>query len=194
MKKISSFRIFHFICRIAAASAFSVLREAEKTTILNLIAGIVPPDTGVITLPDGDVSVVFQEDRLLPWADTLHNVQLVLERSLPPKEAQAKALRHLKEVYLDDFAQKRPAELSRRDCAARASLARALAFGGSVLLLDEPFSGQDAQIKETLFPMFAKIKKDKTAGTGHPLSRGSRSARRHHPYPVRPPRPHHKNH
>ena len=55
---------------------------------------------------------------------------------------------------------KRPAELS-GGMRRRASLARALAFGGSVLLLDEPFSGQDAQIKETLFPMFAKIKKDK---------------------------------
>ncbi len=131
-----------------------------KTTLLNLIAGSVLPDTGSVSLPSGNVSVVFQEDRLLPWADALHNVQLVLEKSLPSKKAQEKALYFLKEVFLEDTADKYPAELS-GGMRRRVALARALAFGGSVLLLDEPFSGLDAQIKEALFLKFSQIKKEK---------------------------------
>lgn len=79
-----------------------------KTTLLNLIAGLVSPDTGQIVLPPGGISVVFQEDRLLPWVSALENVALVLEKNKTVKEARAQAMRALKEVYMEESADKRP--------------------------------------------------------------------------------------
>lgn len=131
-----------------------------KTTLLNLVAGIISPDAGQATLPPGDVSVVFQEDRLLPWASALENVALVLEKYLSPKEARARATRALGDVFMEESAKKRPPELS-GGMRRRVALARALAYGGSVLLLDEPFTGMDAQIKNKLFPLLSELKKEK---------------------------------
>ncbi len=131
-----------------------------KTTLLNLIAGIVSPDAGQITLPPGSVSVLFQEDRLLPWASALENVKIVLEKDFPPKEARARSLRALGDVFLEEAAKKHPSELS-GGMRRRVALARALAYGGSVLLLDEPFTGMDAKIKNELFPLLSELKKEK---------------------------------
>ena len=131
-----------------------------KTTLLNLILDLVPPDAGQIVLPPGEISVVFQEDRLFPWASARENVRIVLEKEMDFQKADARALSALKDMFLEDCASMRPSELS-GGMRRRVSLARALAYGGSVLLLDEPFSGMDAQIKDALFPMLARIKKEK---------------------------------
>lgn len=162
-KTFKEYEIFHhFSLRLpdCGCVCFFGPSGSGKTTLLNLIAGLISPDAGQIDLPPGDVSVVFQEDRLLPWASAQENVKLVLEKDLPPKEARAQALRALKAVFLEESAKKRPSGLS-GGMRRRVALARALAYGGCVLLLDEPFSGMDAQIKNALFPVLSELKKEK---------------------------------
>ena len=130
-----------------------------KTTLLNLIANLELPDTGKISRSDAAISVVFQEDRLLPWVSAQENIKLVLENKYASsKEALKIAKDWLAAVFLEESAAKKPAELS-GGMRRRIALARALAFGGSALLLDEPFTGMDAQIKSALFPLMSGLKK-----------------------------------
>ena len=129
-----------------------------KTTLLNLLAGIIPPDAGSIELiPKGNISYAFQEDRLLPWINAVDNVKLVIQDK---KNADEAAIHWLREVSLADMADKTPGELS-GGMRQRVSLARAFAYGGSVLLLDEPFQGIDAQIKSGLISSLSKMKTEK---------------------------------
>ncbi len=132
-----------------------------KTTLLNLIANLDCPDAGELSLPEGDISIVFQEDRLLPWVSAQENIKLVLENKYASsKEALRVSKDWLSMVFLEESASKKPAELS-GGMRRRVALARALAFDGSALLLDEPFTGMDAQIKNAIFPLMAAIKKEK---------------------------------
>lgn len=113
---------------------------AGKTTLLRLLAGRLAPASGTVTgLTGKRVSMVFQEDRLLPWQTALENVALVRDGS----EAEAREL--LAALSLQAEAEQRPAALS-GGMQRRVALARALNFGGDVLLLDEPFKGLDAAL------------------------------------------------
>ena len=105
-----------------------------KTTLLRLIAGLLTPEAGEITGVPERVSFLFQEDRLLPWASALKNVELVCPR--------ARALEMLTALGLEEKADKRPPRLSGGE-RRRVALARALCADGSLLLLDEPFKGMD---------------------------------------------------
>jgi ABC-type nitrate/sulfonate/bicarbonate transport system ATPase subunit len=117
-----------------------------KTTFLRLLAGLDEPDAGRIEgLDRGDVSMVFQEDRLLPWLSALENLSAVLPD-------RATACHWLELVQLADFADHYPAELS-GGMKRRIALARGLAFPSSLLLLDEPFQGVDAEMRRTLYPL-----------------------------------------
>lgn len=129
-----------------------------KTTLLNLLAGMIAPDSGSIEfMPGSKLSYVFQEDRLLPWINAADNVKLVIQDKKKPQES---ALHWLKQVSLEDVADKYPGELS-GGMRQRVSLARAFAYGGNILLLDEPFQGIDAQIKSALISLLNKMKTEK---------------------------------
>lgn len=115
-----------------------------KTTLLRLLAGLDLPDGGLIEGLNGlTVSMVFQEDRLLPWLTAAENIGVVLS------DRQA-ALSWLDQVRLADSAEQYPAELS-GGMKRRLALARALARPGGLMLLDEPFTGMDAELKTGLF-------------------------------------------
>ncbi len=115
-----------------------------KTTLLRLIAGLEKPDGGqIIGLTGKRVSYVFQEHRLFPWMTARENVAAVL-----PSQKQA-AGEWLERVGLKEGWEKRPDQLS-GGMKRRVSLARALAYGGDVLLLDEPFQGLDQHAVEAL--------------------------------------------
>ena len=107
-----------------------------KTTLLRVLAGLLPPATGTVNLPGRPV-LLFQEDRLFPRRTVREQVEAVL-----PKSRREEAERWLELAELADAAEKYPEELS-GGMARRTALARALAVEGEVLLLDEPFAGVD---------------------------------------------------
>jgi NitT/TauT family transport system ATP-binding protein len=128
-----------------------------KSTLLRLIAGLLPPDTGAITVgdrvvtgPDPRVGLVFQEPRLLPWRQALDNVAYPLELAGRPRaEREARARELMALVGLAGFEDALPAQLS-GGMAQRVALARALTLEPRVLLLDEPFGALDALTRDRL--------------------------------------------
>lgn len=121
-----------------------------KTTVLDIIAGISPADSGRVLGTEGrKMAYVFQEPRLLPWKTVLQNVEFVLPPEMSPEEKERRGMECLAIVELEAEASEFPAELS-RGMAQRVSLARALAADADILLLDEPFSGIDAALKERI--------------------------------------------
>jgi NitT/TauT family transport system ATP-binding protein len=117
-----------------------------KTTLLRLIAGLLKPDAGEITIrgntQEVEVSMVFQEPRLLPWKTVLENVSLPLAERMGKQAAREQARRFLRLVSLEDRTAARPGELSGGQ-QQRVNLARAFAFPADVLLMDEPFQSLD---------------------------------------------------
>ncbi|MBO4366147.1 MAG: ABC transporter ATP-binding protein [Clostridia bacterium] len=123
-----------------------------KTTLLRLISGLEKPDAGTVSV-DGRLSVVFQEDRLLPTRTAFENVYEVC------KDA-ALTRRLLARVGLSDAEKKIPSELS-GGMKRRVALARALAFPHDILLLDEPFSALDADRKEGILQLLKETEAGK---------------------------------
>ena len=128
-----------------------------KSTILNMIAGLIEPSSGTIAFADGqtrrprlDVGYLTQKETLLPWRDVLANVALPLEvRGVPRAERERRAHELLQTVGLQGTERRYPRELS-GGMARRASLARMLAADPAILLLDEPFGALDAQLRSDL--------------------------------------------
>lgn len=129
-----------------------------KSTLLRLVAGHIAPTSGVIGL-DGDrpdavrarkqIAWMAQNPALLPWKTVLENVQLprrVNLRHQPPAPAPEKLLRM---VGLADFAGAYPWTLS-GGMQQRVALARTLATGASLWLMDEPFAALDELTREVL--------------------------------------------
>lgn len=107
-----------------------------KTTLLRVLAGLLPPDSGEVRV-DGRPVLLFQEDRLFPRCPAQKQVEAVL-----PRDRRREARRWLELVELSDAGDKLPGELS-GGMARRLALARALAVEGDFYLLDEPFAGVD---------------------------------------------------
>lgn len=127
-----------------------------KSTLLRVIAGLLTPargavtlDAGAITGPDPRIGLVFQEPRLLPWRSAARNITYPLELAGWPPARRSERLAELADlVSLDPgVTGNRPSELS-GGTRQRVALARALALEPEVLLLDEPFSALDALSRE----------------------------------------------
>lgn len=118
-----------------------------KTTLLGLIAGLHKPQSGNVENTFEKIAYAFQEPRLFPWLTVKENLLAVMI------EKDDNALKTVNEclalVELDDSAEKYPAELS-GGMKSRASLARALVYGGDLVLLDEPFAALDEELRNTL--------------------------------------------
>lgn len=112
-----------------------------KTTLLNIIAGLLAPDSGKIELSDRRISYIFQEDRLLPWLTAEENITAAAGCS----KALAREL--LDEMELNGEYKTYPDELS-GGMKQRINIARALAFDSSFILMDEPFKGLDPVLRE----------------------------------------------
>ncbi len=129
-----------------------------KSTLLRLIAGLISPSRGEISVHAERTSYVFQEPRLLPTRSALQNVNVVLgdkKGTLPHAEAW------LNLTGLGDALDKRPAELS-GGMRQRVNIARALAYGGDLFLLDEPFQGIDEKRKSGLIDLLTEKTRGKT--------------------------------
>ena len=131
-----------------------------KTTLLNMIGGLIKPDSGQMEGFDGKrFSYVFQETRLLPWKTVEGNLDFVLDHSLPKEERKALTDNLLKMVKMEAFANYYPSQLS-GGMAQRVSIARAFAVSTDIILMDEPFSGIDINLKQTMLQHFLEIWKN----------------------------------
>lgn len=141
-----------------------------KTTLLKIIGGLIPWDTGEILIdhkpikgPGPDRGFVFQNFALLPWADVLRNVAFGLElRGVPEAEREQIARQLINDVGLAGFEHHHPRHLS-GGMQQRVGLARALAVNPETLLMDEPFGAVDAQtrriLQEDLLQLFEEHRK-----------------------------------
>jgi nitrate/nitrite transport system ATP-binding protein len=132
---------------------------AGKSTLISMIAGLVKPDSGEVTLdgrkvtgPGRDRGVVFQNYSLLPWLSVYQNVLLAVDQVFadwPKERKRAHAEKYISMVNLAPARDKRPSQLS-GGMRQRVAVARALAMDPDVLLLDEPLSALDALTRATL--------------------------------------------
>ena len=137
---------------------------AGKSTILNLISGMMLPDSGSIqilgkpiTIPNQDSVTVPQAYTCFPWRTVQGNVEFGLELQGKAKPDRSKiALEYLEKVGLADRASARPNELS-GGMQQRVAIARTLAMQPSIMLMDEPFGALDAQTRSDMQQMLLKV-------------------------------------
>jgi nitrate/nitrite transport system ATP-binding protein len=137
-----------------------------KTTLLSIMAGLLPPDEGSVEMdgapapgPGPARGVVFQSYALLPWLTVLENVQLAVdavEAARPRAERRERAREWVELVGLAHAQDLRPKQLS-GGMRQRVAVARALAMTPRILLLDEPLGALDALTRASLQMEIAQI-------------------------------------
>lgn len=135
-----------------------------KTTILRSIAGLLQPTSGTIMIGDNEVKgpgsdrgMVFQDFALFPWRTVKQNVQFGMEMAgVPKEEREERAMKYIKAVGLEKFADSRIHELS-GGMKQRVGIARALVMHPAITLMDEPFGALDAQTRNIMQDQLVKI-------------------------------------
>ncbi|MGK3112600.1 taurine ABC transporter ATP-binding subunit [Candidatus Pantoea formicae] len=138
-----------------------------KTTLLNLIAGFLPLESGSITLdgqavngPGAERGVVFQNEGLLPWRNVIDNVAFGLQLTgMAKAERHAIARRLIRKVGLEGAEERFIWQLSGGQ-RQRVGIARALAADPQLLLLDEPFGALDAFTREQMQTLLLTLWRD----------------------------------
>ena len=128
-----------------------------KSTILRLVAGLIMPTTGKITVdgkeitePSPERGMMFQKSTLFPWLTVKKNVEFGLKlKGLSKDEIEETAMKYIRMVDLEKFTNAYPKELS-GGMKQRVAIARAYAVNPEVLLMDEPFGALDAQTRTQL--------------------------------------------
>ena len=155
-----------FICLLGASGS-------GKTTLLRLLAGLEDPAAGRILWrgrpvsgPSLDRGIVFQEYSLFPWFRLRDNVALAVEKAVPglgKTEARERADEYLGMVGLREAAHKYPHELS-GGMRQRGAIARTLALGSPILLMDEPFGALDPANRLRLQDLLLDIWRGSSSG------------------------------
>lgn len=137
---------------------------AGKTTLFNIISGLIKADSGKIYLNDenisfvsGKISYMLQKDLLLPHKKVIDNVSLPLVlKGKSKKEARREADRYFKEFGLDGTQYNYPSQLS-GGMRQRAALLRTYLASNGAALLDEPFSALDAITKSNIHAWYLDV-------------------------------------
>jgi NitT/TauT family transport system ATP-binding protein len=129
-----------------------------KSTLLNIIGGLIRPTAGRVTvagkpvsgpLPQ-DMAFIFQESTLFPWYTIMENFHIALKfQRVPRAEWNDRAMTALEAVGMTAFADHFPSQLS-VGMRQRVNLARGIAMGTGILLMDEPFAALDEQTRMVL--------------------------------------------
>lgn len=147
-KSFGAKRVIHNLSYSFAPDAITCVigpSGCGKTTLLRMIAGLTPPDSGSIdNLPDR-CAMVFQEDRLIDHLSPLANISIVQPRSYP----QSRIRQALEAVGLGDAIAQPARELS-GGMQRRVSIVRALLYDAPLLLMDEPFKGLDVATRDAV--------------------------------------------
>lgn len=129
-----------------------------KSTLLRLVAGLLRPTRGQVSIfdvpviePRDEIGMVFQRPTLLPWLTVLENVTFPMRHKYGRVDARdiGRARELLEMVALTEFAGKRPGELS-GGMQQRVAIARSLLHDPDILLMDEPFSALDALTRDEM--------------------------------------------
>ncbi len=148
---------------------------AGKTTVMKLIAGLLAPDAGQVTLAGRSilhlppeqrgVVMVFQNPLLFPHLTVAENVGFGLRmRGLPTTEIRARVTEMLERTQLTGLGSRRPAELSGGQ-AQRVALARALVLKPDLLLLDEPLSSLDPTLRDDMRALILTLQRETAVTT-----------------------------
>ena len=130
-----------------------------KTTLLRLIAGLLSPSAGSISLPEGTrVGMMFQEARLMPWLTCEKNITLGMKN--PDRRAVSELLRL---VGLEGFGSAYPAQLS-GGMQQRTALARTLIREVDLILMDEPLAALDAFTRKQMQRELLRIQAERGYG------------------------------
>lgn len=128
-----------------------------KTTLLNIIAGLIKVDTCRIDgITKKDISYVFQEDRLIPWLTIKENLSISLKKYYSKEKLEEKINEILKIAGIQGIENRYPHELS-GGMKQRINIGRALGKPSKVILMDEPFKSLDYKTKYTIINEFMKI-------------------------------------
>ena len=142
------------------------LSGVGKTTLFNVIAGLISPSEGTvemngtdITGKSGNISYMLQKDLLLPFKTVIDNVSLPLViKGEKKKVAREKAEKYFTQFGLEGTEKKYPNQLS-GGMRQRAALLRTYLFSNETALLDEPFSALDAITKHKMHLWYLDIMK-----------------------------------
>ncbi|MBQ1452808.1 MAG: ABC transporter ATP-binding protein [Ruminococcus sp.] len=135
-----------------------------KTTLFNVIAGLLKPQQGSVLLngedvtgQSGKISYMLQKDMLLPFRTVEDNVAFpLILKGVKKKEARKLVGEHFAQFGLDGTQRRYPAELS-GGMRQRAALLRTYMFGGAAALLDEPFSALDTITKSEMHRWYLDV-------------------------------------
>ncbi len=128
-----------------------------KTSILNVFAGILQPDSGLVFSGAEKLAYVFQEPRLLPWMTVEQNMEVGLYKLSRNRNWRKKKVRQvLKKIGLEEFGEYYPEQLS-GGMKQRVSIGRAYVIQPDLLLLDEPFNGLDEALKTEMQDLLLEL-------------------------------------
>ena len=128
-----------------------------KTTLLKITAGLVPQGSGEVTGMEGRVpGFLFQEPRLLPWMNTVQNLEFVLPDDMDKALKRKLSMDMLESVGLTDYHRHYPSQLS-GGMSQRLSIARAFIIRSDILFMDEPFQALDMKRRQQMIDLFRSL-------------------------------------